>query len=143
MYETTKSAAKNRLRFEKSPYLLQHAENPLDWHPRGGEAFRRARGRRIHPSYSASAAAPGAIMAHASFEDRPGQRLYGRHCRQRRLARWILALKGGTLADNHTVHLQRVFGDKLPPRRNPWIDKRLGFQRLSGRSEERRVGKEC
>ena len=39
MYETTKSAAKNRLRFEKSPYLLQHAENPVDWYPWGQEAF--------------------------------------------------------------------------------------------------------
>lgn len=43
MYETTKSAAKNRLRFEKSPYLLQHAENPVDWYPWGQEAFDAAR----------------------------------------------------------------------------------------------------
>ena len=29
----------NRLIFEKSPYLLQHAENPVDWYPWGKEAF--------------------------------------------------------------------------------------------------------
>ena len=33
----------NRLRFEKSPYLLQHAANPVDWYPWGEEAFAKAR----------------------------------------------------------------------------------------------------
>ncbi len=33
----------NRLIHEKSPYLLQHAHNPVDWHPWGKEAFERAR----------------------------------------------------------------------------------------------------
>jgi hypothetical protein len=33
----------NRLAFEKSPYLLQHAHNPVDWYPWGEEAFARAR----------------------------------------------------------------------------------------------------
>ena len=37
------SNAKNRLAKEKSPYLLQHAENPVDWYPRGEEAFAKAR----------------------------------------------------------------------------------------------------
>ena len=32
----------NRLVFEKSPYLLQHAANPVDWYPWGEEALRRA-----------------------------------------------------------------------------------------------------
>ena len=32
----------NRLIFEKSPYLLQHAANPVDWYPWGEEAFQRA-----------------------------------------------------------------------------------------------------
>ena len=32
---------KNRLAGEKSPYLLQHAENPVDWYPWGAEAFER------------------------------------------------------------------------------------------------------
>ena len=33
----------NRLIFEKSPYLLQHAANPVDWYPWGEEAFNKAR----------------------------------------------------------------------------------------------------
>src|SRR5215510_9551604 len=33
----------NRLQFEKSPYLLQHANNPVDWYAWGAEAFERAR----------------------------------------------------------------------------------------------------
>lgn len=34
---------KNRLALEKSPYLLQHAENPVDWYPWGVEAFQKAK----------------------------------------------------------------------------------------------------
>jgi len=34
--------AENRLGREKSPYLLQHAENPVDWYPWGPEALERA-----------------------------------------------------------------------------------------------------
>ena len=33
----------NPLIHEKSPYLLQHAHNPVEWHPWGEEAFRKAR----------------------------------------------------------------------------------------------------
>jgi uncharacterized protein YyaL (SSP411 family) len=33
----------NHLADETSPYLLQHARNPVDWHPWGEEAFARAR----------------------------------------------------------------------------------------------------
>jgi hypothetical protein len=33
----------NRLQNEKSPYLLQHAQNPVDWYPWGEEAFEKAR----------------------------------------------------------------------------------------------------
>lgn len=36
----------NRLINEKSPYLLQHAHNPVDWYPWGEEAFQKARGER-------------------------------------------------------------------------------------------------
>ena len=34
----------NRLAESSSPYLLQHADNPVDWYPWGEEAFARARG---------------------------------------------------------------------------------------------------
>ncbi|KAA0836828.1 DUF255 domain-containing protein [Bacillus paralicheniformis] len=33
----------NRLIAEKSPYLLQHAHNPVDWYPWGEEAFEKAK----------------------------------------------------------------------------------------------------
>ena len=35
--------APNRLAKEKSPYLLQHAYNPVDWYPWGEEAFEKAK----------------------------------------------------------------------------------------------------
>ncbi|HET9155287.1 MAG TPA: DUF255 domain-containing protein, partial [Myxococcaceae bacterium] len=37
------SGRSNRLARESSPYLRQHAENPVDWYPWGDEALRRAR----------------------------------------------------------------------------------------------------
>lgn len=36
-------SGKNRLALEKSPYLQQHADNPVDWFPWGNEAIDRAR----------------------------------------------------------------------------------------------------
>ena len=47
----------NRLAAETSPYLLQHAGNPVDWYPWGAEALERAR-RRSGRSSSRSATAP-------------------------------------------------------------------------------------
>lgn len=41
--ETTPTKKTNRLAKEKSPYLLQHADNPVDWYPWGEEAFRKAK----------------------------------------------------------------------------------------------------
>src|SRR5207248_8624951 len=43
--QTTPAALEhtNRLAHEKSPYLLQHAHNPVDWYPWGEEAFAKAR----------------------------------------------------------------------------------------------------
>ncbi|GLH02973.1 Spermatogenesis-associated protein 20 [Gryllus bimaculatus] len=38
-----KTRTENRLALEKSPYLLQHAYNPVDWYPWGDEAFEKAR----------------------------------------------------------------------------------------------------
>ena len=38
-----KTVGGNRLAGETSPYLLQHAHNPVDWMPWGEEAFRKAR----------------------------------------------------------------------------------------------------
>jgi uncharacterized protein len=61
----------NRLIHEKSPYLLQHAENPVDWYPWGPEAFARA-GRENKPIFLSIGYATCHwchVMAHESFED--------------------------------------------------------------------------
>jgi len=63
----------NRLSAESSPYLRQHATNPVDWYPWGEEALRRAREeqRPILLSVGYSACHWCHVMAHESFED-PG-----------------------------------------------------------------------
>ena len=43
MTQETTHKHTNRLVHETSPYLLQHAHNPVDWHPWGDEALRRAK----------------------------------------------------------------------------------------------------
>ena len=39
--------ALNRLKHEKSPYLLQHVENPVDWHPWGGRRVVSTSGKQM------------------------------------------------------------------------------------------------
>jgi len=61
----------NRLQNEKSPYLLQHAENPVDWYPWGEEAFRKAKeeDKPIFLSIGYSTCHWCHVMEHESFED--------------------------------------------------------------------------
>jgi len=61
----------NRLSKETSPYLLQHADNPVDWYPWGEEAFELARksGKPVLLSIGYSACHWCHVMAHESFED--------------------------------------------------------------------------
>src|SRR6478736_7396178 len=61
----------NRLADETSPYLRQHAANPVDWYPWGEEAFAAARAddRPILLSVGYSACHWCHVMAHESFED--------------------------------------------------------------------------
>ena len=61
----------NRLAQEKSPYLLQHAHNPVDWYPWGEEAFAKARreNKPIFLSIGYSTCHWCHVMAHESFED--------------------------------------------------------------------------
>jgi uncharacterized protein YyaL (SSP411 family) len=61
----------NRLAQERSPYLLQHAGNPVDWYPWGGEAFERARreDKPIFLSIGYSTCHWCHVMEHESFED--------------------------------------------------------------------------
>jgi uncharacterized protein YyaL (SSP411 family) len=60
----------NRLTREKSPYLLQHAHNPVDWFPWGEEAFAKARSENkpIFLSIGYSTCHWCHVMAHESFE---------------------------------------------------------------------------
>ena len=63
----------NRLAAETSPYLRQHADNPVDWYPWGEEAFAKAAAedKPIFLSVGYSACHWCHVMAHESFED-PG-----------------------------------------------------------------------
>lgn len=61
----------NRLAQEKSPYLLQHADNPVDWYPWGNDAFAKARAedKPIFLSIGYSTCHWCHVMAHESFEN--------------------------------------------------------------------------
>jgi uncharacterized protein YyaL (SSP411 family) len=61
----------NNLSKENSPYLLQHAENPVDWYPWGSEALERAKreDKPIFLSIGYAACHWCHVMAHESFED--------------------------------------------------------------------------
>jgi hypothetical protein len=71
----------NRLAQETSPYLLQHADNPVDWHPWGDEALNLARetGKPILLSIGYSACHWCHVMAHESFEDADVAAIMNRH----------------------------------------------------------------
>ncbi|MGW3422503.1 thioredoxin domain-containing protein [Streptomyces phaeochromogenes] len=61
----------NRLAHETSPYLLQHADNPVDWWPWSADAFEEARksGKPVLLSVGYSSCHWCHVMAHESFED--------------------------------------------------------------------------
>ncbi len=61
----------NRLIHESSPYLLQHAHNPVDWYPWGKEAFEKAKkeNKLVLVSIGYSACHWCHVMEHESFED--------------------------------------------------------------------------
>src|SRR5438876_666988 len=67
----------NRLAQEPSPYLRQHADNPVDWYPWGPEALERAKreDRPILLSIGYAACHWCHVMAHESFEDPETARL--------------------------------------------------------------------
>lgn len=76
----------NHLQHETSPYLLQHAENPVDWYPWGEEAFRRAReeDKPVFLSIGYSTCHWCHVMARESFEDPETAEL---------LNRWFISIK--------------------------------------------------
>ena len=71
----------NRLQHENSPYLLQHARNPVNWYPWGEEAFRKAReeSKPVFLSIGYSTCHWCHVMAHESFEDEETADLLNRY----------------------------------------------------------------
>ncbi|GAA2578107.1 MULTISPECIES: thioredoxin domain-containing protein [Streptomyces] len=71
----------NRLADEQSPYLLQHASNPVDWWPWGEEAMEEARRRDVPVLLSVGYASCHwcHVMAHESFEDGPTAEFLNSH----------------------------------------------------------------
>ena len=79
--ETPKPMATNRLAREKSPYLLQHASNPVDWYAWGKEAFERAKkeGKPIFLSVGYSTCHWCHVMERESFESEEVASILNRH----------------------------------------------------------------
>ena len=71
----------NRLANERSPYLLQHADNPVDWYPWGNDAFARARAEEkpIFLSVGYSTCHWCHVMEHESFESADVARVLNEH----------------------------------------------------------------
>src|SRR5262245_31412652 len=71
----------NRLAQEKSPYLLQHAHNPVDWHPWGEEAFAKARkeNKPIFLSIGYSTCHWCHVMERESFESQEVAKFLNEH----------------------------------------------------------------
>lgn len=71
----------NRLAKEKSPYLRQHADNPVDWYPWGDEAFEKAKAedKPIFLSVGYSTCHWCHVMAHESFENEEVAQLLNNH----------------------------------------------------------------
>ena len=71
MFMESSTKFTNRLIDETSPYLLQHAHNPVDWYPWGDEAFERAKAedKPVLVSIGYSACHWCHVMEHESFED--------------------------------------------------------------------------
>ena len=71
----------NRLTQETSPYLLQHAENPVDWYPWGQEALEKSKteNKPIFLSIGYAACHWCHVMAHESFEDEATAAIMNEH----------------------------------------------------------------
>ncbi|MDE3042040.1 MAG: DUF255 domain-containing protein [Nitrospirota bacterium] len=81
MHTPPESAKSNRLIHETSPYLLQHASNPVDWYPWGPEALQaaKAQNRPILLSVGYSACHWCHVMERESFENEAVASLMNRH----------------------------------------------------------------
>lgn len=128
------SQHRNALADETSPYLLQHADNPVDWHPWNEAALKRARdeNKPILLSVGYSACHWCHVMAHESFEDEDTAALMNEHFinikvdREERpdldriyqLAQQMLTQRGGgwplTMFLTHDDHLPFFGGTYFP-----------------------------
>jgi uncharacterized protein YyaL (SSP411 family) len=81
MQESASHGRPNKLAKETSPYLLQHAYNPVDWYPWGEEALERAKkeDKPIFLSVGYSACHWCHMMAHESFEDEEVAKIMNEH----------------------------------------------------------------
>ena len=81
MVEAETGVATNRLIHATSPYLLQHARNPVDWYPWGHEAFAAAKAadKPIFLSVGYSTCHWCHVMAHESFEDAQVAKVLSEH----------------------------------------------------------------
>jgi hypothetical protein len=79
--EPAKTVSTNALAREKSPYLLQHAHNPVEWYPWGEAAFAKARAENkpIFLSVGYSTCHWCHVMAHESFENGEIAKLMNEH----------------------------------------------------------------
>ena len=73
----------NKLKSEKSPYLLQHQDNPVDWYPWGDEAFQKAKieDKPIFLSIGYSTCHWCHVMERESFQDAQVAALLNAHLR--------------------------------------------------------------
>ena len=71
----------NHLKNEHSPYLQQHANNPVDWYPWGEEAFKKAQkeNKAIFLSIGYSSCHWCHVMEHESFEDKATAKILNKH----------------------------------------------------------------
>jgi len=81
MQESASQGKPNKLANETSPYLLQHAHNPVDWYPWGEESLERAKkeDKPIFLSVGYSACHWCHVMAHESFEDNEVAKIMNDH----------------------------------------------------------------
>ncbi|HEY2343989.1 MAG TPA: thioredoxin domain-containing protein, partial [Chthoniobacteraceae bacterium] len=141
----------NRLAREKSPYLLQHQHNPVDWYPWGEEAFEKARreNKPIFLSVGYSTCHWCHVMAHESFENPETAKIMNEHFVNIKVDReerpdvdkvymtYVQATTGGggwPMSVFLTPELKPFFGGTYFPPENRYG--RIGFPELLGRIAE-------
>ncbi|KAL3258304.1 hypothetical protein MRX96_016693 [Rhipicephalus microplus] len=134
---TSASSARNRLAHEKSPYLLQHASNPVDWYPWGDAAFKKAKDedKLIFLSVGYSTCHWCHVMERESFENKDIAKIMNENFINVKVDReerpdvdrvymtYIQATSGGggwPMSIWLTPDLKPVVGGNLLPTRGPW-----------------------